>query len=52
MPYSMPLWSILVKCPAPIGPTCAQPRSGAGAKDFRTGSMVFATAGVAPTIRQ
>ena len=28
MPYSMPLWTILTKWPAPDGPTCPQPSVG------------------------
>ena len=31
IPYSMPLWTIFVKCPAPTGPTWAKPPSGARA---------------------
>ena len=27
MPYSMPLWTIFTKCPAPTGPQCSQPSS-------------------------
>src|ERR1039457_2615755 len=31
IPYSMPLWTILTKCPAPLGPQCKNPNSeGAG----------------------
>src|ERR671925_392271 len=30
-PYSMPLWTIFVKWPAPTGPTCTKPPSGARA---------------------
>ena len=25
IPYSIPLWTIFTKCPAPDGPTCAWP---------------------------
>ena len=31
-PYSIPLWTIFTKCPAPDGPTCAYPSSGASAR--------------------
>ena len=36
MPYSMPLCTILTKCPLPTGPQCNQPASGAGARILTT----------------
>ena len=35
MPYSIPLCIIFTKWPAPEGPQCSQPLSGAGARIFR-----------------
>ena len=38
IPYSMPLWIILAKWPAPLGPQCSQPRSASGASSRAKGS--------------
>ena len=44
-PYSMPLWTILTKCPAPFGPQCSQPRSaGDGGSPRRARSGVRSAA--------
>ena len=37
----MPLWTILVKWPAPVGPTCPQPVSGEGGEGFEDGLEAF-----------
>ena len=47
IPYSMPLWIILTKWPAPPGPQCSQPASGAGARIFANGSTMLRRLGVA-----
>ena len=49
-PYSIPLWTIFTKWPAPGGPTCAYPSSGASARN--AGSARATAAGSPPTIRQ
>src|SRR4051812_8094394 len=41
-PYSMPLCTIFTKWPAPLGPTCEYPSS--GANDLKIGSQVFTAA--------
>ena len=67
MPYSMPLWTILTKCPAPLGPQCRYP-SGAvpvrvrpgvgsavpepGAIDLKIGSSRSTGSSSPPIIRQ
>src|SRR5258708_4528605 len=40
MPYSMALWTILTKCPAPCGPQWSQPRSAVPAPAARPGVEV------------
>ena len=50
IPYSMPLWTIFTKWPAPDGPTWAYPSSGANA--VKIGSTTATAAGSPPTIRQ
>ena len=68
IPYSMPLWTIFTKCPAPFGPQCRYPRSAVpplasrpgvrgmspapGASCAKIGSSRFTTAGSPPIIRQ
>ena len=52
MPYSMPLWTILVKWPAPTGPACSQPVSGVGANTFRKGMRRVMSWSEPPAIRQ
>ena len=49
-PYSIPLCTILTKCPLPAGPVCISPPSGASV--FRAGSMIAYASGAPPTIRQ
>ena len=46
----MPLCTILVKWPAPLGPQCSQPVSGAGASARRKGSTRCTASTVPPTI--
>ena len=49
MPYSMPLCTILTKCPAPFGPQCRYPcsavpclvRPGVGSSQLSPGAMVM-----------
>ena len=50
-PYSMPLWTILVKWPVPTGPTWAKPPSG-GRRASNIGWAVATCSAVPPTIRQ
>ena len=42
MPYSMPLWTILAKWPAPTGPACTKPDSPSGLSASKIG-CAFAT---------
>src|SRR5579864_2046628 len=49
-PYSIPLWTIFTKCPAPAGPTCAYPFSGANVA--RRGSIRRNSLSMPPTMRQ
>src|SRR6266550_4473047 len=49
-PYSIPLCTIFTKWPAPDGPTCAYPFSGASA--LKTGSSRFTGSSSPPTMRQ
>src|SRR4051812_18371391 len=49
-PYSMPLCTIFTKWPAPDGPTCAYPPSGARVRN--AGSTTATAASSPPTIRQ
>src|SRR5580700_11288357 len=37
MPYSIPLWIILTKCPAPLVPQCSQPSSQVAGLPVRPG---------------
>ena len=68
MPYSMPLWTIFTKWPAPAGPQCSHPcSSGAGsperpgvrsieptpgAMDANNGSQCATASSAPPIIRQ
>ncbi len=47
----MPLWTILVKWPAPAGPTRPQPRSFAGANVSKIGRSRSTAASSPPIIR-
>ena len=51
IPYSMPLWTILVKCPVPTAPACTNPPS-AGFSASKMGWAVSTCSGLPPTIRQ
>ena len=37
IPYSMPLWIIFTKCPAPVGPQCRKPFSASTGSPVRPG---------------
>ena len=67
IPYSMPLWTILVKCPAPLGPRWSHPPPRGvgtfaarrpldvpppGATDFQMGSSRLTALSSPPIIRQ
>ena len=47
MAYSMPLWTILEKCPAPTLPACTQPNSPSGFSASKIGCRVLTCRGVA-----
>ena len=49
MPYSMPLWTILVKCPAPTGPACTKPPVG-GFSESKIGWATATVSASPPTI--
>jgi hypothetical protein len=50
MPYSMPLWIIFAKCPAPEGPTWSQPWGGASVSS--AGFSAAMASGGPPSIMQ
>ncbi len=37
MPYSMPLWTIFTKWPAPTAPACTKPPPSSGVRESKTG---------------
>ena len=45
--YSMPLWTILAKWPAPTAPACTEPKSPSGLSASKTG-WTFATWAASP----
>ncbi len=47
MAYSMPLWTILAKWPAPTLPACTAPKSPSGFSASRTG-CTLATSSASP----
>ena len=49
MPYSMPLWTILVKWPAPTGPACTNPPVG-GLSESKIGCATATVSASPPTI--
>ena len=42
-PYSIPLWTILTKWPAPAGPQCRKPRSAVAGRPLRPGVRAAAS---------
>ena len=51
IPYSMPLWTILAKWPAPTLPACTKPNSPSGLSASKIGMTRFTSASSPPTIR-
>ncbi len=51
IPYSIPLCTIFVKWPAPVGPTCPHPWSFAGASVSKMGRRRFTASADPPTMR-
>ena len=50
IPYSIPLWTIFTKWPAPDGPTCAWPPG--SVRSFTNGSICLYASASPPTITQ
>ena len=48
--YSMPLWTILEKCPAPTLPACTQPNSPSGLSASKIGWTVAMSSSAPPAI--
>jgi hypothetical protein len=51
MPYSMPLWTIFEKWPAPTAPACTNPLSPSGLSASKIGITRATSASSPPTIR-
>ncbi len=47
MAYSMPLWTIFAKCPAPTLPACTEPKSPSGLRASNIG-CTLATFSLSP----
>ena len=51
MAYSMPLWTILEKCPAPTFPACTAPKSPSGLRVSKAACTLAMSAASPPYIR-
>ena len=51
MAYSMPLWTIFEKCPAPTLPACTEPNSPSGLRASKAGWTFAMSSASPPNIR-